>query len=115
MTNILDIIDAILGTSNTFCGILPETPDALTALFEYQGAPPQQFFDATALSYNVQVRTRAKRADEAYTRALDAQNKLNRYVSDTFVIRQVSSIIDIGQDTKNRKEYTVNFRIDMKE
>lgn len=114
--NILDQIAAILNFSNLWLGHLPDAPDQLTALFEYAGPGPEHSFDKTDYSYNIQARTRANTAAEAYALAVLVQDRLNRYENTDLAILQTTPILDIGQDNHNppRHEYTVNFTVYVK-
>src|SRR4051794_20997088 len=62
-----------LGTvaTNIFVGVMPETPDLCTALFEYAGLPPDRLFGNTVAAEDprVQVLCRATTYSAARTRA----------------------------------------------
>jgi len=110
--NILDVIASILAMENVFLGVLPESPNTLIVLAEYAGASSEAFFDRTERPQAIQARCRALDSNTAYQAAVAVQSRLDRYVGQGIVIRQTTPVLDIGQDTKGRREYTVNFKID---
>jgi len=107
--NILEIVKAALG-KDAFLGVMPEKPDKAIALTQYGGST-EAFFDRTVESPNVQARCRAKTALEAFAMADEIRGVLDRYVGQGVAIRQITPVLDIGQDDKGRREYTINFSI----
>ena len=94
-------------------GFLPDKPDTVIALFEYQGEPPQHSFGHTDDIHNIQARTRALSTVQAYELAELVAERLHRYSDGNIAILRSSAILDIGHDGANpqRKEYTVNFTV----
>lgn len=109
--NIPEKLNTILGGVCKL-GFLPDKPDTVTAIFEYD-APPIQSFDRTDVTHNVQIRCRDISAQKALTAASDIAAKLNRYRDGTVNIIQTSPVLDIGEDNSNppRREATVNFTV----
>ena len=120
-----DLADVIssggIGTVGTdiFKGIVPSTPDELTALFETGGGPAVHAMSAgpgTALMErpHVQVLTRAARADSAKKRASDANRLLDALQRSVNGVRYHSvfalqSPFFLRRDEANRVEYAQNF------
>ncbi|MPW25948.1 hypothetical protein GC105_09110 [Alkalibaculum sp. M08DMB] len=111
--NILDKIKSVLDMPDVKLGYLPDKPDGVTALFEYQGSPPDHHFTGTDIIENVQVRTRDTTSAAAYAKAKAVVSILNRYHDNEISVLQSTPILDIGYDNANpqRQEYTVNFEI----
>ncbi len=105
--NILDIIGGILG-NNVKLGYLPDNPDEITAVFEYQGDKPSHSFGSTDFTENIQVRTRGQ---NSYAKSKEIALTLNNYTDENISIIQTTSVFDIGRDSHGRQEYTVNFKI----
>ena len=114
MNNTLDTIARVLcpaDPDSIFRGILPDAPNELTSLFEYHSEPPDEYFDQTHFNHNIQVRTRAKTPGRAFSLAQTAMSALHRYTDKEVAIMAKSPVLPIGQDGKQRFEYTVNFSI----
>jgi len=112
--NILDKIKVIIATDTpVFLGFMPAKPDDVICLFEYQGAPPEHYFNKTDIVQSVQVKIRGKTSNQAYSVAETVANTLNRYQDNNISVLQSASILDIGYDNANpqRQEYTINFKI----
>lgn len=111
--NVLDKVALVLGLPNIKKGYMPDKPDAVIALFEYDATPPNQYFDVTEFVYNVQVRVRDLDQTAAYGVAKNISSALNRYTDSEATILQSGPVLDIGRDDANpqRQEYTINFEI----
>lgn len=109
--NILDHIASVLDMQDVYLGVLPDAPDSCIALFEYEVAPPRHFFGAMQIVHGVQARTRDKSAAAAYAKAKAVASVLGRYADGVISSVQSTPILDIGQDEKKRREYTVNFTV----
>lgn len=111
--NVLDKISSILGLPDIALGYLPNQPDTIVALFEYDTGTPEHTFGKTDFLIGVQVRSRALSADTAYNAAESAAGALNRYSDADVAIIQLTPVLDIGRDNANppRQEYTVNFTV----
>lgn len=111
--NILDKIATVLNMPNIKKGFLPDKPDAVIALFEYSGQPPDHHFGSTDFIQNVQVRTRDTTSAAAFAKAEAVVAILNRYSDSEISVIQSTPILDIGMDNANpqRQEYTINFTI----
>jgi len=107
--NILELVKSVLNR-DAFLGVLPDKPDKAIVLTQYGGGV-DTFFDQTDEVYQVQARCRAMTAPEAYAMAETVKAALDRYVGQGVAIRQITPILDIGQDERRRREYTVNFTI----
>ena len=104
--NILDKIAEILKDDTVKLGYLPDTPDDVTAVFEYQGGQPFHSFGNTDFTENIQVRTRGT---NSYAKAKGIALALNNYTDENISIIQTTPVFDIGRDSHERQEYTVNF------
>jgi len=109
--NILDKVKTVLNMPDVKLGFMPDSPDAVIILFEYQPPPPEHHFGGTDFIQNVQARIRDTTAAEAYAKAKTVAEKLNRYSDAEISVLQSTPILDIGRDEKLRQEYTVNFEI----
>lgn len=111
--NILDLINNALGMNGVKLGFMPDKPDSMIALFEYESTPPEHSFNCTDIIHNVQARVRDVNASSAYKTAVKVAGILNRYHDNNISVLQSTPIIDIGKDNANppRHEYTVNFII----
>lgn len=109
--NILDKVAEVLGMQDVYLGVLPDAPDSCIALYEYEAIPPSHFFSGVRTIYGIQARTRDKSAAAAYAKAKAVANILGRFSDGVISSVQATSILDIGQDEKKRREYTVNFTI----
>lgn len=109
--NILDKLSTIL--PGAYLGVMPDTPDTVTAIFEYESEPPKHSFDRTDISHGIQARTRAATSAQAYALAKTAQSTLNRFTDSEISVLQTTPILDIGVDEHNppRHEYTINFLV----
>ena len=105
--NILDIIGGIL-SGDVKLGFLPDTPDAVVAVFEYQGGQPSHSFGHTDFTENIQVRTRGV---DSYAQAKAIALTLDNYTNEDISIIQTTPVFDIGRDSHGRQEYTVNFKV----
>lgn len=109
--NVLDLLAEVLALENLKLGILPESPDTVIAALEYDAGGIEAYFGQTERAHTVQIRSRAADYSTAYENALLVQNRLDRYVGRGIAVRQISPILDIGQDSQGRREYTINFKI----
>lgn len=109
--NVLDKVYSILGDKDAKLGFMPDEPDKMTGIFEYQASPLVHSFSGSDVVQNVQVRCRGTTDEIAYQAAKAAVMALDRYHDDEVSILQNSAILDIGRDSKMRQEYTVNFTI----
>lgn len=109
--NIPEKLNTILGGACKL-GYLPDKPDKVTAIFEYD-APPIQSFGRTDITHNIQLRCRDKTAPGALAMAESMAAKLNRNSTNGINIIQTSPVLDIGEDNSNppRREATVNFTV----
>ena len=109
--NIPEKLNTILGGACKL-GYLPDKPDKVTTIFEYD-APPIQSFERTDITHNIQLRCRDTTAPGALAMAENMAAKLNRYSDETVNIIQTSPVLDIGEDNSNppRREATVNFTV----
>jgi hypothetical protein len=92
-------------------GILPDNPDDLISVTQYAATPPMHSFGGVNCYYGIQVRSRAKVAETAHTRARKAEDLLKQYDDEKHSIMSATSVLYIGQDEKQRHEYTVNFLV----
>ena len=109
-----------MGT-DIFKGIVPSTPDELTAIFETGGGPPVHAMSAGPASAlierpHVQVLTRALRADSAKKRASDANRLLDALQRSVNGVRYHSvfalqSPFFMRRDESNRVEFACNYEI----
>ena len=106
--NILDKMAEILKDDTIKLGYLPDTPDDVTAVFEYQGGQPYHSFGNTDFTENIQIRTRGA---NSYSKAREIANILDNYADEDTSIIQTSPIFDIGRNSHERQEYTVNFTV----
>ena len=104
--NILDKIAEILKDNTVKLGYLPDTPDDVTAVFEYQGGQPSHSFGITDFTENIQIRTRG---ENSYAKAREFSLILDNYTDENISIIQITPVFDIGRDSHGRQEYTVNF------
>lgn len=111
--NILDKIASVLSLPELKLGYMPDKPDTLTALYEYDAAPPEHHFGGADFVHGVQARCRSLNSAEAYSAARRIADAIGRYHDDEISIIQATPILDIGRDDANppRQEYTVNFKI----
>jgi hypothetical protein len=111
-----------LGT-NFFKGLLPDTPDLATALYEYGGSPADLGFGTPGMKSenpSVQVVTRGAPGDYTTPRArIEAVYKqLARVQGQTLsgayyrIIRPMQSPFPLEIDAANRKKFVVNFTIE---
>jgi len=109
--SILDIVLSWLSVqSDVKVSVLPDAPDALVSLREYSGRPPDQYFDGIGYHYSVQVLCRALTYDDAHSRAQQVQSDLQTQRAG-YLIVQSAGILDIGQDERDRRECTINYKI----
>lgn len=107
--NILSKLHSVIGDADLKIGFMPDTPDNLSALFEYGSSPPlHSFGGGMDITENVQLRCRG---NDSYEIISALAERLNHYSDAEISIIQTTSVIDIGRDSKKRQEYTVNFRI----
>ncbi|MTI95387.1 MAG: hypothetical protein FH749_07845 [Firmicutes bacterium] len=109
--NILDHVFAVLGMPDVVLGVLPDAPDGCIALFEYEPTPPVHYFGGMHITHGVQARCRDIDSASAYAKAEAVAAILGRYSDDVISSTQSTPILDIGQDEKKRREYTVNFTV----
>lgn len=111
--NILDKLSAVLNLPGLKLGYMPEKPDTIAALFEYDAAPPEHYFGGVDFVHGVQARCRSLNSAEAYGTARRVADALNRFYDGEISVIQTTPILDIGRDGANppRQEYTVNFKI----
>lgn len=107
----MNIVDKIGDIISACKGNLPDQPDTATAVFSYDAGMTHQSFCTTHIVYGVQVRCRSYKPSIAYQNAANAVVTLGRYIDGEMAIIQATPILDIGNDTKGRREYTVNFTV----
>lgn len=110
-----------LGTvgQDIFLSVLPQSPDACTALFEYAGSSPRETMGAMLARPRLQLVRRGARDDYPGARdgALDALAVLAAVVDATWAsgrvlrIAPVAWINDMGRDEKDRPLVSVNFEV----
>jgi hypothetical protein len=107
--------------TNLFIGLMPDTPDACVAIYEYAGAPPMEVFrsnDATLEQPSIQVMTRAGRNDYPTARALieSVRDTLTAITDETISgvrflrVTNQSAINALGTDDKDRPEFSLALR-----
>jgi len=114
LTDILDYVSGLVGTvinCPIMLGILPDKPDELITVTQYAATPPLHSFGGVNYSYGIQVRSRAKTAEMAHTNARVVEDLLKQYDDDSYSITSVTSLLYIGQDDKQRHEYTANYQV----
>jgi hypothetical protein len=104
-------------------GYLPDTPDSVVALYDYEGRPDFRNMEGeTREHHNVQVRVRAVDYPTARAAAFSIQDELdkirNREVTllDQVVIlknasRKTSGIKSLGADDRQRCSVVTNFKL----
>lgn len=108
---------AVPGT-DLFLGMMPNSPDACVALYEYSGAAPLEVLtddDATLERPSVQVMTRAGRNDYPTARTLmvNVRNALTAISDETISgvrflrVQNLSSINSLGVDDNERPRFTL--------
>jgi hypothetical protein len=111
---------AVAGT-NLFIGMMPNSPDACLALYEYSGAAPLEVMvdnDATLERPSVQVMSRAGRNDYPTARALieQARDALTEISNETISgvrflrVHHLSSINALGVDDNERPRFTLSLQ-----
>jgi hypothetical protein len=107
--------------SSIFIGDYPDTPDNIITLFHSGGFDPSHSFTAKEFeepTFQVRIRNTsyamASEKGELIKDALDGRTELvingNRYLS----VFQQGDILPLGKDSKNRTEFTLNFRVRVK-
>lgn len=108
--------------TNLFIGLMPSSPDACVALYEYAGSPPLEVMvdnDATLERPSVQVITRAGRNDYPTARTLieNVRNTLTGITDETVSgvrflrVNQISSINALGVDDNDRPRFSLSLQI----
>lgn len=108
--------------TNLFIGLMPSSPDACVALYEYAGSPPLEVMvsnDATLERPSVQVITRAGRNDYPTARTLieNVRNTLTGITDETISgvrflrVNQISSINALGVDDNDRPRFSLSLQI----
>lgn len=108
--------------TNLFIGLMPSSPDACVALYEYAGSPPIEVMvsnDATLERPSVQVITRAGRNDYPTARTLieNVRNTLTGITDETVSgvrflrVNQISSINALGVDDNDRPRFSLSLQI----
>lgn len=106
---------------NLFIGLMPNSPDACVALYEYAGAPPLEVMrdnDSTLERPSVQVMVRAGRNDypAAQTLITSVRDCLTGITDETISdvrflrVNQNSSINHIGTDDNDRPGFTLSLQ-----
>lgn len=116
MTHILEKLASVLtaaGMTGVELGRVPDEPDALIALTEYQPPPPEHYFGGTDWLHAAQALVRGPDAAAAYSRAEAVTAALNRYADGEISALITSPIFDAGRDGANpsRQKYTINITI----
>jgi hypothetical protein len=107
--------------TNIFIGIMPNSPDACLALYEYAGEGPMEAFNDGGVSLDVpsvQVMSRGGRMDypAAKTLIVAARNSLTAVTNETLGtvrflrVREMSAINTLGPDVNDRPLFTVSFQ-----
>lgn len=103
--------------SNLFVSVLPESPDAIVAIFDYSGEDPEQNIEYWRPSVQVRVRGAREDYETAYQLAMNIKALLvashNITIGDTRYIGIWSKgdIISLGRDNNQRPELSMNFQI----
>lgn len=106
---------------NLFLGIMPDTPDACVALFEYAGEAPLEVMQsntATLEQPSIQVMTRGARNDYPAALALieSVRDTLTAITDETISgvrflrVHNLSSVNALGTDDKDRPEFSLALR-----
>jgi hypothetical protein len=105
-----------IGT-NIFISLMPNTPDAVIALYDSGGFPGESGYKYEYPTIQVRIRGAKGQYISAYAKAEAVRNFLhdranitwgvNRYIG----IWSMSDILFLGQDELNRPELSINFRI----
>jgi len=121
-TDIATLLDGVSGTglaqgTNLFVSVLPETPDAIVAVFDYSGSDPEQNFEYWRPSVQVRVRGAREDYETVYQLAIAIRAYLvalhNTTIGDTRYIGiwAKGDIMSLGRDNNNRPELSINFQI----
>jgi len=114
-----------LGTS-LFLAVMPETPDALVAVYESSGLSPMETMGASAFAIDqpeIQVIVRGARGDYPTVRdKADTIRRLLAAVTETSIsgihimrIRAEGSVLPMGEDENGRPMVSVNFQCAVRE
>lgn len=121
-TDIATILDGgsalgLTAGTNLFVSILPESPDAIVAIFDYSGNDPEQNFEYWRPSVQVRVRGAREDYETPYQLAMDIRALLvasynitvdgARYIG----IWAKGDIMSLGRDANERPELSINFSI----
>lgn len=107
--------------TNLFIGIMPNTPDACVALYEYSGSAPLEVLvdnTATLERPSIQVMVRASRNDYPTARTLieDVRDTLTNITDETISgvrflrVHHLSSINALGTDENERPEFSLSLQ-----
>jgi hypothetical protein len=115
-----DYLTSIGQGDDVSIGGLPDTPDDVVVLEQYEGLSPiYKHEDTTKPAYerpSIQARTRSFDPEAAQLRAKQLMGALcltNVTLNGTFYqrVEAITSVIYIGLDTAKRHQYTVNFGV----
>jgi len=113
-----------IGTLGTdlFLSLMPESPDACVALFEYGGQAPALTMGSGLYAINrprVQVKVRSLREDypAAFTKAVACRDSLSGITNVSLSgvafarVSPTTSVNPIGLDANDRQQMSVNFEV----
>lgn len=107
----MNVVEKVGNLISAYKGNLPESPDTAVAVYAYDAGLMLHTFCKTYDVYGIQVRCRSDKPSTAYQNAANAVVTLGRYIDSEIAVIQATPILDIGNDSKGRREYTVNFTI----
>lgn len=107
--------------TNIFIGIMPNSPDACLAIYEFAGEGPMEAFSDGGVSLDlpsIQVMSRGVRMDYPAARTLivNARNSLTSVANETIGgvrflrVREMSAINSLGPDVNDRPIFTVSLQ-----
>lgn len=104
--------------SGTYLGDMPDTPDNVQVLFETGGNSPDLTLDGNSVYENPTFQVRVRNtsyasgitACETIKAALAKVSNVTINGSKYLLVRQTTDILPLGRDTKNRIEFSMNFR-----
>ncbi len=114
---IAEIPESDIDASDIHLSRLPATPDALVAVLDQAGSPPEDLILYYKPKVQVLVRGDPAQYQTAYERAQLIQDLLHGYgpveVNDTHYVGvwATSDIIPVGYDESNRPVFSLNFMV----
>ena len=121
---ILDIKTLLTGIENNiFLGDMPDSPDIVCVLYESGGFNPQYILNQQLPQYE-QPTFQVKIRDISYSNAINRLETIKNTISGKsnltinghlyYSITQLSDILPLGKDTKNRCLFSLNFTTKVK-